>query len=111
MIVVFHVIQTLVWKSEFIANEEYIISIHTATTDVTRIILTLLCYLGSIGNAIFFVCSAWFLLDSKRVNTKKMLFMELEIWLFSVAVLIASYLIRGSDISKTLILRSLCQNN
>ena len=51
----------------------------------------MLYYSGALGNTVFFVCSSWFLVDSNRVNKKKMLYMALDVWVISVIIFIATY--------------------
>ena len=41
-------------------------------------------YLGAIGNAIFISTSAWFLLDSKNINTAKIISMVIDVFAFSL---------------------------
>ena len=67
-------------------------------------------YSGTLGNTIFFVCSAWFLLDSKDVNKKKIFQMIIDIWTVSFLILIIVLIIRHGQLNGSLILRSLLPN-
>jgi surface polysaccharide O-acyltransferase-like enzyme len=70
-----------------------------ATTDIQHLILSMLSYSGEIGNTIFFVCSCWFLLDSKKSNKRKIIQMVLDIWIISVLIFGVIYIIRKGDIN------------
>lgn len=48
-----------------------------ASSDVQQLTNTIFSYCGTVGNMIFFVSSAYFLIRSKRVNKKKILTMLL----------------------------------
>lgn len=50
------------------------IDICSATTNVQLVIASFFNNLGQIGNAIFVICSAWFLLDNGKVNVKKVMY-------------------------------------
>ena len=92
-IIISHVIQTLRTPN---ANftEDYILRFDEASCDFRFLLLAFLQYLGSLGNAIFFVCSAWFLLDSQKFSKKKVLYMLLDVWIISVIIL-CIFLING----------------
>lgn len=47
------------------------INVLNSTTDIQHLILIIINYLGQFGNAIFIICSAWFLVDCDKVNWKK----------------------------------------
>ena len=102
IIVTSHVVQTLCS-----GNQPYSIDITKATTNLQYIILLIFRHFGGWGNALFFVCSAWFLLKSNTVNKKKWLFMYIEIWVVSIIILISTYVILHGEISKKIIIRSI----
>lgn len=107
LIVIYHVVQTLSYGNPFLSYHDYVINLAIATNDVQQFVLTLLSYFGAWGNAIFFICSAWFLLQSKYFNKKKWFHILLEIWGVSVIILIIScFLLRG-NISLTIVIKSL----
>ncbi len=81
LIVLSHVMQTL-WYNTDLKPEQN-------TADMQRLMLVIFSYSGVIGNTIFFICSAWFLVDSKRNNKRKVLQMIADIWMVSVIILSA----------------------
>lgn len=91
LIVISHVVQTL-------GNMDFY-SVNTATTSISNIVLILLRHSGVLGNTIFFVCSSWFLLDSKKSNKQKLFQMIFDVWLISVGILIPIYLFRDNNLS------------
>lgn len=79
----------------------------TASVDLTKLVLAIFHLLGGFGNTIFFICSAWFLLDSKKLNKRKWFNMVCEIWAVSVVIMLISIYILKYPLSKEMILRSL----
>ena len=73
LIVISHVIQTLSDTNEYIPYQDYVVNLRIATTNIQCLVLSILRYSGALGNTIFFVCSAWYLLDSTKVNKRKIL--------------------------------------
>ena len=107
LIVISHVVQTLGSNGNvYVPNIDFGINLSVATTDLQRLVLSMLRYNGSFGNTIFFVCSAWFLLDSKRFNKKKILLMLAEVWTISVLILLIVLFLRKGDLNASLILIS-----
>ena len=98
LIVLSHVTQTLCVSNEFIANQDYVIDLKLATTDLYTLILVFFRHLGIIGISIFFVSSAWFLLDNDEVKPIKIISMILLVWFTSVAILIPILVIRRGDV-------------
>lgn len=76
-----------------------VIDVDTATTDIQLIIAGFINSMGNVGNAIFIVCSAWFLLESGQVKQKKIVDMLGDSFFISVAMLLAFSLL-GYDFSK-----------
>lgn len=107
LIILNHVVQTLCEGNRYIDYKDYILNLSGATTDIQILVLAILRYSGVFGNSIFFVCSAWFLLDSREVNKKKWCFMLLEIWNVSVVILAVTYLLRGGNIDAGILKKSL----
>lgn len=83
LIVFFHFVQTYSGTT----------NLGACTDDVQDFALALCFHFGYIGNNIFFICSAWFLLDVKVINKKKLLSMLVNVWLVSVIILSAVLLI------------------
>lgn len=68
LIITHHMISMFTLKSEFIPSSDYMVNLSAATTDLQWFMLVNLNYGGVFGNGIFFVCSAWFLMDSMDIN-------------------------------------------
>lgn len=107
LIVISHVIQTLHTQNAYVAENDYIINISRSTTDIQQFMLALLRYSGTLGNTIFFVCSAWFLLDSEKASKKKILQLLVDVWVVSIIILIVVYIIRDGNISKNLMIKQI----
>ena len=107
LIVIFHVVNTLKTINPYISYSDYVIDLSVATTDIWKFILTIFSYLGYLGNSIFFICSAWFLLRSSKYNKRKWFFMLLEIWFISMFILVVMLIIRHGDISGKILLKSI----
>lgn len=86
LIIIFHIVQTLTDNS----NVTKTFFVWGATEDVTTIILCIIRGFGALGNSIFFMCSAYFLLNSKGSNKKKIIYMILEIFSISIIILLIS---------------------
>ena len=76
LIVLSHVTQTLGSTNSLITFDDYVIHLGKSTLDVQEIILMLFRQSGALGNTIFFVCSAWFLIDKDRYARKKLFYLE-----------------------------------
>ena len=106
LIVTSHVVQTLGSKgNEFFALADYWISFTRATGNAEVLALTMLRYSGELGNTIFFVCSAWFFLESNSVRKRKIGSIWLDTWMISVLIMIIVLIVRGS-LPRNLILKS-----
>ena len=103
MIVLFHTVQTLAKG----ADSGCAINLGNATGDIQRLLLAMILYFGPIGNLVFFTCSAWFLLDSKRSSHQKILRMLGDVWLVSICILIIVLIIERGRIGGALILKQL----
>lgn len=106
LIVISHVVQTLVSENSYLTYRGYIINVSNATTNIQTIILLILRHLGVLGNSLFFVCSAWFLLKSSAFKKKKWFSMLTEIWTVSIIILIITCLILHQNISKDILIKS-----
>lgn len=104
LIVVSHVSQTLIDNNTYVPWNDYLIPT-TATTDISKLIVLIFRYLGPLGNAIFFICSAWFLIDNNKVNGKKILKMILEIWTISVIICCSVLIMRRGNVSFKLLIK------
>lgn len=96
LIIISHATQTL----GSVSNESAaFVNLYAASTDFNNIVLILFRHFGTLGNDIFFICSAWFLCDvkAKRKNNK-MLTMVMDVWLVSVLCL-AVFMLLGVNVS------------
>ena len=107
LVVISHVIQTLYSNNSYVAMTDYILDISTATTNIQQLILANLRYSGALGNNIFLICSAWFLLDNDKVDKKKIFHMLMDVWVISIIILIAVYIIRGGNLPINLIIKQI----
>ena len=96
LIVISHVTQTLGTDSMSVLGfNDYYINLNNSTTNFQIIVLQIFQYFGQLGNMIFFVCSAWFLIDKDETNTKKLLRMILDVFIISICWLIPMLFIEG----------------
>lgn len=107
LIVISHVIQTLHTKNTLVGIQDYVINLSTATNNIQYLILAMLRSSGAFGNTIFFVCSAWFLLDSNKVNKKKILQILMDIFVISILLLVIVYLLRDGNIGLKMIIKQI----
>lgn len=87
LIVLSHVIQTLTEPNYVLGiGEGTFINIATATRDLDVLLLALFRICGALGNNMFFICSAWFLVNSKKMSLKKVIHMVLDVWIINMIV-------------------------
>ncbi len=106
LIVISHVVQTLRSANPYVPSGSYVIDLSVATVDPHKFLLMLFSYFGHWGNTVFFICSAWFLLDSAKWNKRKWFFMLSEIWFVSMVILAVTMILRQGDVARVMILRS-----
>lgn len=107
LIIISHVVQTLGTKNTYVAYSNYMLPLAESTTSVENFTLACLRYFGVFGNMIFFICTAYFLLESTKINLKKWFSLLAEVWSISVIILIIVLFARGgANLSKDLILKS-----
>lgn len=107
IIIISHVTITVISNYAGSPYSDYIIDVNHASLDLTIITLVNLRHFTVIGNSIFFICSAWFLLDSRTSNKKKWFLKLTEIWLVSVTILIICETILRGDISTKIVIKSI----
>ena len=73
--------------------------------NISNLLILIFRYFGPLGNAIFFICSAWFLIDNDRADGKKILKMFLEIWTVSVIICYSVLIIRNGNVSLKLLIK------
>lgn len=89
MIVISHLAQSYgTLHTNLPVTQEYFYDLKIASVNINNIIMILLRSLGAIGNDIFFICTAWFLVDSKKSNKKKVIEMLLDVWAINIAFLL-----------------------
>lgn len=106
LIVVSHIVQTISTKSDY-CSQEYLIDLEHSTTNLNYIVLILFRHFGSIGNTLFFVSSAYFLLGKSKTNIKKAITIFLDVFLISVIFLVASLIQTRFSLNSELIIKSL----
>lgn len=83
---------------------DYMLNLDIATTNVQVFICNLIRYGGQLGNAIFVVCSAWFLIDSKSNKFEKIFQLVLDTFIISIGILLV-YLALGYQFDSTTIIK------
>lgn len=104
LIVISHVTQTLGEQNVIVQLTNPIIQ-GVAKSDFSEVVTIFFRHLGGIGNTIFIVCSAYFLLNSKEVKKEKVVKMVLINFSVSVIILMITLLL-GFNISIKNILTS-----
>lgn len=99
LIVINHVTQTIMNENQLIVNSLPLLDLYYTTNNVQQLILSAFRTLGMIGNAIFFACSAWFLVGSSKSDKRKVFNMIVEVWVISIISLIITAAIRKGSIS------------
>ena len=107
IIIISHCIQSLYLSYKEFPAQEYLIDFSGGIKSIQLFVLVLFRSFGPLGNMIFFVCSAWFLLSSHSFNKEKWFRLIVEIWVVSIIILTVVLLVRHGDVSKWLILKSL----
>ena len=109
-IVLSHLVQSLTSANYDSAmcmpTNDFIFKVGMATPSIRKLLITLISYSGHFGNSIFFVCSAWFLVDSKRFNKKKWLTLLINVWLVSMLILAVTIVFYDGEIPKKLFVHS-----
>ena len=72
----------------------FFIDLNQASMNPISLVLNFFRPLGAFGNDLFFICSAWFLCDKKNIQRKKIAYLEADIWLISVVILVV-FLLMG----------------
>lgn len=104
-IVVAHVTYTLTSFNPFVPWDDYVIDVSVASADIINIILIVLRTFGAFGDFVFFLCSAWFLLDNDEVKEEKELKLIFDIWLISVVICFIVFLERKGNIDAGLLIK------
>lgn len=104
LIVIGHFVPKYLWNG----NEELCgyMRQDMASGNINDQIMMLYNTLSHIGNNLFVVCSAWFLLDSRKCKVRRLLDLEFDLVALGIAWLIIT-LIFGQPISRSYLLRNL----
>lgn len=83
------------------------LNINAASSSPSVSLLSVFFHFGVLGNDIFFLCSAWFLLDQNSYSHQKWWFLLVEAWSVSVIFLILTLLLRHGDVAGQVFVKSL----
>lgn len=87
LIVISHVNYTLGNENVHFSTD-YIFRYQNPSMNIQSLILAWFASFGAQGNLIFFVCSAWFLIESRTVNYKKIIRMLADVWFINICILV-----------------------
>jgi len=105
LIVISHVVQTVESQNTLISYQDYVIPLSNATENVQLLIMSILRYSGALGNTIFFVCSAWFLVGREKKGTQKAFSLLIDIWIISVIYFAIVFCLRQGDLPIKMIIK------
>lgn len=71
LVLMSHVTQTVTEPNPYLGDQDYLVDLNRATSSIQQFVLIVLRHAGMQGNAIFFFCSAWYLVDRSKVSAKK----------------------------------------
>ena len=83
------------------------LKLQVISADVNALFLNMFRTFGMIGNLLFFACSSWFLLDSKKSNKQKVFSMIFDIWTVSFIFLLAFIAFDRKDVTSVDVFKSL----
>ncbi len=107
LIVLSHVIYTIRTDNSYLDSQyDYVVNLNIATFDFQLIGLQILRSCGIFANNIFWICSCWYLIDSKKNNKQKWLFMLLLIWIVSSIIALICCFINNFSYPNDLFFRS-----
>ena len=100
LVMLCHVVSTLGTNAiDIVGFNDYFINIALPSKNVQHVVLGIACYSGIMGNALFFISSAWYLLDKKKTNVQKIFRMFCEIFIISLFWLIVTLLFTNFKLS------------
>lgn len=104
-----HIIQTFTLKNEYIYDNhiDYLLNLSQSTLDIQIFILQLSKHLTYLGNTLFFVCSAFFLLRTDSWSKRKWFRILIEVWFVSFVFLAVTLGFDIVHISKMVFVESL----
>ena len=86
------------------AYAESYVNLRVATRNIQNLLLVVFDYMGQIGNCIFLMCSACFLLEQQTVKWKKVVYFLGDCLFFSVCFLIV-FLLAGYGLPRMIIIK------
>ena len=105
LVVTNHVVQTLCESNEYVVYQNYLIDVTHATRNIQQLLLAILRYSGAFGNTIFFVCSAFFLIEKKESDKKKIFHIITDVYIFSIFFLIIVLITNHGNVDLKLIIK------
>ncbi|MGN1303819.1 MAG: acyltransferase [Oscillospiraceae bacterium] len=87
-------------------SSPYYIDVRQCSESISNIVLALFSYSGQIGNAIFLICSCWFLTESRSVKSEKIINMLADTW-FICLLFYAIFKLCGVEIGAATTIKSL----
>lgn len=108
-IIISHVVLSLEIKgTPYVSLDDYVVDLTKAAVNNQYLVASMLRYGGELGNTVFFLSSAWFLLDKGgTVNKRKILLMLADVWMVSVLILVIVLIQREGKVSGALIVQAL----
>lgn len=108
LVVISHVTQTLVSENTVVDLHGYVLKIGSATTSIQMLIINIFYYFGaSLGNTIFFICTAWFLVSKEKPARRKALHIFIDVWAISVLWLAVVLIDRHGELPLKTIVKQL----
>lgn len=108
-IIIGHIIQTFTLKNEYVYNNhvDYLLNLQQSTQNIQIFVLQIFKHLTYLGNTLFFVCSAFFLIRNDSWNKRKWFRILIEVWSVSVVFLAATVGVGKLHINKMVFVESL----
>ena len=76
------------YKLEYTQALSGYLNLSAPTSDIQQFLLTVFSHLGQVGNAVFLVCSAYFLQNSSKVKKEKIIQYVLDVFVVSILFLV-----------------------
>jgi len=110
LIVTSHVLQTLGDTENAHYVSTYVLDFSVASVNIQSVVLAWMQCFGAWGNLLFFVSSAWFLLENDKSDPKKVFHMAADVWIINFIILIILEVCGCYDISVKDLIKSLLPN-
>ncbi|WP_270427342.1 acyltransferase family protein [Fusobacterium mortiferum] len=106
LIIISHVTQTLYTPNEYF-DMKYVVEVKYATKNIQNILLAWFSSFGAQGNLIFFICSAYFLLENKKIDDKKIIRLLIDVWVINFSILCIFVVGSWYELSIKIIIKSI----